>query len=183
MDIATFAFISLALFMVHEFEEIIFVRRWVEQGANNPRLKNDVWIKGRSHYPSTPTIALMIAEEFIIACGVLLIAILVPFPELAMAILTGHALHLVAGHLLPAVRFRRWTPGSVTAAATLPIICVVAIIFAATAPLNWLLVVLVLIPVMLLIVLNLKLLYRNADRIERLIQRAYRSRSIPRAAP
>ena len=41
MSIGTFAFITIALFMVHEFEEIIFVRRYIEKYSSDNRYHDE----------------------------------------------------------------------------------------------------------------------------------------------
>lgn len=71
MTISGFALITLVLFMVHEFEEIIFVRRYIDKHADNNRYHDELFVAGRDHYPSTAAIAAMIAEEFVVACLIL----------------------------------------------------------------------------------------------------------------
>ena len=57
MTISGFTLITLVLFMVHEFEEIIFVRRYIDKHADNNRYHDELFVAGRDHYPSTAAIA------------------------------------------------------------------------------------------------------------------------------
>jgi hypothetical protein len=106
--------------MIHEFEEIIFVRKWLTINENNAKLVKDMWLKNRNAYPSTSAIALMIGEEFILIVILSLLAIWLHFAELAVGMFVGHTLHLV-GHIGNAIRVKMWSHGSITAAVTLPV--------------------------------------------------------------
>lgn len=173
MTTALLSFVSISLFMIHEFEEIIFVRQWIKKGKNNPKLRQDIWLSGSSHYPSTPVIALMIAEEFIVASIILFIAIIFTIPELVLAVLIAHTLHLIVGHILPALIIRRWTPGSVTAVATLPFIATVMAITYATTNISWVLLLLLTIVVTVVLVSNLRILYAKSVAIGRWVESRY----------
>ncbi len=80
-----------------------------------------MFIARRGSYLSAESIALMIAEEFLLAFILLLLAILFRIPELALAIGFCHTLHLL-GHIMQVFRFRRWVPGGFTALTTFPIL-------------------------------------------------------------
>jgi hypothetical protein len=127
MDAELFIFSAVSLFMIHEFEEIIFVRIWLKNNAGNPKLANDMWLKNIKAYPSTAAIALMIGEEFLLVVILSLSALLFDFQELAVGMFVLHTLHLT-GHIANAVRVKRWSPGSITATLTLPI-CLAVIIY------------------------------------------------------
>jgi hypothetical protein len=117
VSVATASFVLIVLFMVHEFEEIVLVRRWI--AVATPDHPNDIWVKGRDHYVSAEAIAVAIAEEFVLLAVILGVAIGLDAPEIVLALSIVNALHLVV-HLIWALRARRWTPGSPTALATLP---------------------------------------------------------------
>jgi hypothetical protein len=117
MNLALFAFAGLVVFMIHEFEEIGFVRRWLATTADQAS-PTDMWSRHRGSYPSTATIALLVGEEFVVTSILLGVAVVVDRPELILGALICHTLHL-AGHGADAVRTRRWTPGSITALGTL----------------------------------------------------------------
>ena len=65
MSIGNVAFITIALFMVHEFDEIIFIRRYIDRHARDRRYSTEMFIAGAGNYPSTESVAVMICEEFI----------------------------------------------------------------------------------------------------------------------
>ena len=94
MTISGFALITLVLFMVHEFEEIIFVRRYIDKHADNNRYHDELFVAGQDHYPSTATIAAMIAEEFVVACLILCSGIILDSAEVVAAMFIAYTLHL-----------------------------------------------------------------------------------------
>lgn len=113
------AFAAFTLFVVHEFEEIIRCRPWIERHESEARYARDMWIRNRRAYPSTETIAAMILEEVILAAIILLIASSSGYLSLVFAVVFGNSLHLV-GHIISAMASKAWNPGSITAAMTLP---------------------------------------------------------------
>ena len=66
----------------------------------------------------------MIAEEFLLAFLLLLLAIIFEIPELALAIVFCHTIHLLI-HIIQVIKFRRWVPGGFSALATFPILLLV----------------------------------------------------------
>ena len=74
MEIYKLSFITIVLFMIHEFEEIIFVKKFIEKNKVVKDMKNELFVKKKESYPSTETTSLMIAEEFIILSTLLFIA-------------------------------------------------------------------------------------------------------------
>ena len=154
--------------MLHEFDEIILIRPWIQQNENNPRLQGEMFIAGKAGYPSTETIAATIAEEFLIAFLILLIAIIWQIPELALALGFCHTLHLVS-HIVQTIRFRRWVPGGFTAVTTFPILILIFIWYLAYQPVSWLLI-LILSPLLMAIILsNLSFFHSKAGRMQRYI--------------
>ena len=119
MHTGTVAFFALALFAVHEFEEIVRVVPWIRRHANDPRLARDTWIRRRDAYPSTEVVAAEIGEEIVLVSLIMGLGIAADAPVVALAVASVNSLHL-AGHLLLALRVRAWNPGSITAALTLP---------------------------------------------------------------
>ena len=75
MTLAYLSLIILSLFMLHEFDEIILIRPWIEKHRHDPRYRKELFIAGKAHYPSTDTIAVIIAEEYLLASIGLLFAI------------------------------------------------------------------------------------------------------------
>lgn len=120
MDIAASAFWVIVLFVVHEFEEIIRVRPWINRYRDDPRFARDIWIRRQRSYPSTEALAVMIGEEVILASLVLAVALWAGALPVIIALATVNSVHLV-GHLVFAARVKAWNPGSITAAITLPL--------------------------------------------------------------
>lgn len=50
MSTAFFSFISLALFMLHEFDELVFIRPWIKAQEENPAYQAELFISGKAHY-------------------------------------------------------------------------------------------------------------------------------------
>jgi len=120
METGTFAFIAISLFMIHEFEEIIFVIPWIEKKSKLPRYRDDIWIKQSGAYPSAQAVALMIAEEFCLTFLLCLAGLALEFPELILGAAAANILHLL-GHIAGSMKNRFRSPGTVTSAVTLPL--------------------------------------------------------------
>ena len=52
MSLALLSFIVLSLFMIHEFDEIILVKPWIKQNQDHPAYQKEMFIAGKSSYPS-----------------------------------------------------------------------------------------------------------------------------------
>ena len=165
MSLALLSFIVLSLFMIHEFDEIILVKPWIKQNQDYPAYQKEMFIAGKSSYPSTESLALMIAEEFILAFLLLLVAILCRFSELALAITICHTLHLL-GHISQVIKFRSLVPGGLTAVLTFPILLVILAVY-----FSWTLLILLSILVMLALLSNLLFLHKQAPEIHAWIYR------------
>jgi len=135
MSLALFALIGLSLFMIHEFDEIILVRIYLKRAENLPE-PHGSWWNNRSAYPSTETISMGIAEEFLLSTVALALAVSLNIPEMAIGILVPHCFHL-AGHIVDAIRVRRWVPGSLTAVITLPLLIGAGVWLILTNNISW----------------------------------------------
>ncbi|GHU33119.1 hypothetical protein FACS1894172_11010 [Spirochaetia bacterium] len=172
MKVALFSFIAISLFMVHEFEEIIFIQPWLEYSNNKAIYEDEIFVKGKDGYPSTSAIAFMIGEEYLLSIIILILAILIPRPELAVGILFAHTLHLFS-HIIDAIRFHCWPPGSVTAVITIPLIIILFVLFFKQNKLNILSTVITTILVSVLLIGNLRLLHYLAPHIQNWINNYY----------
>mgnify|MGYP000843744760 FL=1 len=170
MSLALLSFIVLSLFMIHEFDEIILVKPWIKQNQDHPAYQKEMFIAGKSSYPSAESLALMIAEEFILAFLLLLVAILCRFSELAIAITLCHTLHLL-GHISQVIKFRSWVPGGLTAVLTFPILLVILAVYLSRNSVSWVLLILLSILVMLALLGNLLFLHKQAPIIHAWIYR------------
>ena len=160
--LGTLAFIGISLFMVHEFEEIIYVRPYIKWHREDEKFAAEMFVAGGDkNYPSTESIALMIGEEFVLSVIIMLVGIAVGSIEIVLAPFIAFTLHLIP-HALEALRFPDWAPGSRTA--VLLFVPSVAIIVAAimTQPIQpfWLAMWTVVIGVFLLA--NLRLMHMAA---------------------
>lgn len=165
MSIALFSLFNMTLFMIHEFDEIVLIKPWIESQKDNLAYQQEMFIKGRKVYPSTESTALLIGEEFLLASIISLVASYFNSPELSIALLTGHLLHLL-GHIGEWLRYRRFVPGAFTALVTFPILLIWLVYFVLATPLKWLLL-LVLIPlVFILILANLYWLHSKSHAVE-----------------
>lgn len=117
MSLDTIVWISVTLFLVHEFEEIVFIRPWLARHRDDPRAQRQVFWAWRN--TSTPTIAAMIFEEYVIFTGIAFLATLTGQPALFAGLLIPYTLHLVS-HIAEAIRLRMRTPSVVTSVVTLP---------------------------------------------------------------
>lgn len=122
MSLGVLAVVGLALFTVHELDEIVLVRTYLRAAQDVPELRRSMWWRGRALHPSTPTLALIIGEEVVLIAAALVAGIAGNWPGLVVAVVVANSVHLV-GHVVDAARTRRWTPGSPTALLTLPLFC------------------------------------------------------------
>ena len=165
MTLAHLSLIILSLFMLHEFDEIILIRPWIEKHRHDPRYRKELFIAGKAHYPSTETIAVIIAEEYLLASIGLLFAINWHIPELALAFGICHTLHLLV-HIAEVLRFRRAVPGGITAVLTFPLLLWLFASYLHQQPLSWPLLLTLTPLVLVAILLNLVWLHRHAADID-----------------
>lgn len=110
------------VFIFHDFEEIIFIKPWIN--------RNRVWLQDK--YPviakrmltytdklSTSAFAMAVFEEFIVLCIVTFTAIYFNFYVLWLAVFMAFSLHLI-GHIIQWFFVRRYTPAIVTTIIVLP---------------------------------------------------------------
>jgi hypothetical protein len=166
MIISSLSILGFLLFVIHELEEILRFRPWIVKHQNDPAYKNDNIIKRSWAYPSTTTIIIMIIEECILFLIMFAFAVILESYELALAAIIINVLHLFV-HCVDAVRSSRWTPGSMTALPTAIIAILLVWVVMATQyiQLGQLLLLVAVLGVFMLI--NLLLLQKNAQRIER----------------
>lgn len=170
MSITFLSFITLSLFMLHEFDEIILIRPWISQNQDHQDYQKEMFIARKGSYLSAESIALMIAEEFLLAFILLLLAILFRISELTMAIGFCHTLHLL-GHIMQVFRFRRWVPGGFTALTTFPIFILVFVLYLSQQSVSWLLLLILSALVMAILLANLAFLHSRSQKLEAWIYR------------
>lgn len=129
MSVGTVAFFVFALFVIHEFEEIIRVVPWINRHSGDERFARDTWIARKKSYPSTEVVAAVIAEEIVLFGLILLVGIGLNSMPIILATATVNCIHLFM-HFIFAIRVRAWNPGSVTAAITFPLNIIVIVLAA-----------------------------------------------------
>jgi glucose-6-phosphate-specific signal transduction histidine kinase len=104
-----------ALFMVHEFGEVVLVRTW--------RKRNTVYFSSRNSkltpymaFVSTPSFVSAVAEEWLVLLVITAAALTFRNYFLWCGMLFAFTLHLVVLHLILGSFFRRYVPGVFTAA-------------------------------------------------------------------
>ena len=169
MEIVLFSFLGIFLFIVHEFDEIILIRPWIEANAKSKAFQNEMFIKKKDYYLSTESIALMILEELILAMIIILAAIIFKIPELSLAIIVCHTAHLVL-HIIQVVKFGIFVPGGITSVFTMPFLLIIICLFWAHSEINILLFIILCLVIMGIIIWNLYLLHKNASKVENFIK-------------
>ena len=142
---------------------IILIRSWIQKQQHDPRYRKELFIAGKAHYPSTEAIAVMIAEEYLLASIGLLIAITWHIPELALAFGICHTLHLLV-HIAEVLRYRCVVPGGITAVLTFPLLLFATYLKQQT--LSWPLLLTLTLLLLAAILLNLAYLHRRAGDID-----------------
>lgn len=112
-----------SLFIFHDFEEIIFMKVWLNK--NKPYLYSRFPRLAKMLMPhfdklTTPAFALGIAEHFIILLAVTVISYLTNWYSLWMGLFIAFTLHLIV-HCLQALIVRKYVPVIVTSVICLPV--------------------------------------------------------------
>lgn len=133
MNLDLIVWISVALFLVHEFEEIVCIRPWLAKYRDDPRVQRQVFWSFRN--TSTSVIAAMIFEEYVIFVAVAFAVVVFEQPAVFAGLMIPYALHLVS-HIVEAVRLRLRTPSVLSSIATLPwcLYAIVDLVSQATNP-------------------------------------------------
>ena len=161
------------VFMLHDFEEIIMIRPWVERNAGFlrerfPRLSDRML--GHFEKLSTSSFALAAAEEFIILAAVTFLAVERGWYAAWGGLLLGFFAHIIF-HLVQFLAVRRYAPMIITSIPA-AIYCIYALSHLLTAgyatwPVLW--------PwtlfLIALVAVNMLLVHRLAARFERWLKR------------
>jgi len=123
-----------AVFMLHDFEEIIMMRPWVNRNADFlrerfPRLSNRIL----GHYKklSTSSFALAVSEEFVIIAAVTFLAVEHGWYAAWGGVLLGFFAHIIV-HLVQFLVVRRYAPMIITSIPA-ALYCVYAVNYLLTA--------------------------------------------------
>ena len=104
------------IFMIHEFEEIIFMRWWLGNNrepilSKYPNLGKRVL--GQFESFSTEAFSFIVAEEFLIVSIVVLFSVFTNNYDLYLGLVVAYFIHLLT-HLIQTIVIRKYTPGIIT---------------------------------------------------------------------
>lgn len=166
MEIYKLSFITIVLFMIHEFEEIIFIKKFIEKNKVVKDMKNELFVKKKESYPSTETTSLMIAEEFIILSTLLFIASEFRMYEIVLSLFIVYIAHLVS-HIYDALRYRKFSPGSRTSLIIFPLGILMIWNVILNKEINFVIFILCVIIIGFLMILNLIFLHKISKKIDK----------------
>ena len=166
MEIYKLSFIAIVLFMIHEFEEIIFIKKFIEKNKVVKDMKNELFVKKKESYPSTETTSLMIAEEFIILSTLLSIASEFRMYEIVLSLFIVYIAHLVP-HIYDALRYRKFSPGSRTSFIIFPLGILIIWNVILNKEINLVILILCVIIIGFLMILNLLFLHKISKKINK----------------
>ena len=170
MEIYKLSFIAIVLFMIHEFEEIIFIKKFIEKNKVVKDMKNELFVKKKESYPSTETTSLMIAEEFIILSTLLSIASEFRMYEIVLSLFIVYIAHLVP-HIYDALRYRKFSPGSRTSFIIFPLGILIIWNVILNKEINFVIFILCVIIIGFLMILNLIFLHKISKKIDKYLQK------------
>ena len=170
MEIYKLSFITIVLFMIHEFEEIIFLKKFIEKNKVVKDMKNELFVKKKESYPSTETTSLMIAQEFIILSTLLFIASEFRIYEIVLSLFIVYIAHLVP-HMYDALRYRKFSPGSRTSFIIFPLGILIIWNVILNEEINFVIFILCVIIIGFLMILNLIFLHKISKKIDKYLQK------------
>ena len=170
MEIYKLSFITIVLFMIHEFEEIIFIKNFIEKNKVVKDMKNELFVKKKRNYPSTETLSLMIAEEFIILSTLLFIASEISMYEMVLSLFIVYIAHLIP-HIYDALRYRKFSPGSRTSLIIFPLGILMIWNVILNKEINLVILILCVIIIGFLMILNLLFLHKISKKIDKYLQK------------
>lgn len=166
MEIYKLSFMAIVLFMIHEFEEIIFIKKFIEKNKVVKYMKNELFLKKKANYPSTETISLMIAEEFIILSTLLFIASEFSMYEIVLSLFIVYIVHLLP-HIYDALRYRKFSPGSRTSFIIFPLGILIIWNIILNKKIHLVILILCVIIIGFLMILNLLFLHKISKKINK----------------
>lgn len=166
MEIYKLSFITIVLFMIHEFEEIIFIKKFIEKNKVVKDMKNELFVKKKESYPSTETTSLMIAEEFIILSTLLFIASEFSMYEMVLSLFIVYFAHLVP-HIYDVLRYRKFSPGSRTSFIIFPLGILIIWNVILNKEINLVILISCVIIIGFLMILNLLFLHKISKKIDK----------------
>jgi hypothetical protein len=154
-------------FMIHDFEEIIFIERWISNNKDYlarrfPSLSQV--ILPRIENLSTAGFALAVAEEFLLASAITYVSLYLNSYYLWLCIFLGFSIHLMF-HIVQSIIVRRYIPSLVTSVMLLPYCVYTLIVFVQSSFLTIRQMIFMTMMGLLIIVLNVLFAHRLASWI------------------
>ena len=122
MDLKSLVLMLPLVFMVHDFEEIIFFKKWLKNNKDNLILRfPKIAKKLLPHFEniSTASFSLAVAEEFILLSTISIYAIYSEKYLLWYVFFIGFFIHIII-HIIQWIVYRRYIPCIVTSFLVLP---------------------------------------------------------------
>lgn len=170
MEIYKLSFIIIVLFMIHEFEEIIFIKKFIEKNKVVKDMKSELFVKKKESYPSTETTSLMIAEEFIILSTLLFIASEFSMYEIVLSLFIVYIAHLVP-HIYDALKYKKFSPGSRTSFIIFPLGILIIWNVILNKEINLVILISCVIIIGFLMILNLLFLHKISKKIDKYLRK------------
>jgi len=132
-DIQFIIWLFPIIFMLHDFEEIVFVKPWFEKAKNRERLQRRFPKLSKrllQHFDpiSTSSFSLAVAEEFLLISAVTIAAYLAGWYYLWLGGFIAFTAHLFA-HCIQGIAFRGYIPTLITSIICLPLCCYLIVSF------------------------------------------------------
>jgi len=173
MKIETMMWLLPVSFMIHDFEEIIFINAWMtrsekELGKKFPHITARMIPHMKKL--SAASFAFCVAEEFFLLCAAVLIMAELDFYSAFAGLLAAYTIHLCA-HFIQAAVFRGYIPALVTSIIT-SFYCIWAFLYLSkTASVFWTEAGLWTLFFIIFIVVNLGFMHFLAKKFERFLNR------------
>ena len=121
MDFKIIVWLLPIVFMIHDFEEIIFFKSWIVKNKDYlsekfPKLSKRLFI--RLENLSVPAFSLAVAEEFVLLSIITVLSVVYESYLLWIGIFMGFFIHLLV-HLIQWIVLRRYIPAIYTSIASL----------------------------------------------------------------
>lgn len=175
MTIETLMWSFAIVFMLHEFEEIIMLKPWLERhgpelSARFPRAASR--IIGQFGGVSTSAIAFAILEEFVVLAIVILLCVAYGAYDVWSGVVTGYTLHTVA-HLGQFAAYRKYCPFVFTSILSVPYGTYCLLFLYRSGHVSWQGHLLWTVIAIFLIAINLRLAHRLATLFDRWLKRDF----------
>ena len=116
MKLESLLWLFAAVFIIHEFEEIVMFRPWMKRNAHELHLRFPRFAKRleQVHGPlSTSALSIAVLEQFVLLCAVIALSVELAWLWLWIAALTVYLAH-IAVHAVQFLIYRKYCPFIIT---------------------------------------------------------------------